>query len=76
MNSESRVIEGTRTVSEWAISKSKAYSYQVQWIIRHVGAPALVDAKQLRKRSAATLNKALASSFDSADDARIDEGAI
>lgn len=72
MNSGSFVIEGTRTVAERPSHKSKTHSYQVQWIIKHVGAPAVVDAKRLQRRSAGRLKLALASGFDPADDSRAD----
>jgi hypothetical protein len=72
MNSGSFVIEGTRTVAQRESSKSKTHSFQVQWIIKHVGAPAVVDAKRLQRRSAGRLAKVLASGFDPADDDRAD----
>lgn len=68
MNSTSMVIEGTRWASERPGSKSKTGSYQERWIIKHVGAPAVVDAKRLQRRSAARLNSIRASGFDPADD--------
>lgn len=68
MNGGSLVIEGTRTVAERATLKSKTRSFRVQWIIKHVGAPAVVDAKRLQRRSAGRLKLALASGFNAADD--------
>ena len=68
MNSGSFVIEGTRTVAERPSLKSKTHSHQEQWVIKHVGAPAIVDAKRLQKRSAARLNRVRASGFDPKDD--------
>lgn len=68
MNSTSMVIEGTYWASERSTVKSKAASCQVRWVIKHVGAPAVVDAKRLQRRSAARLNLIRASGFDPADD--------
>jgi hypothetical protein len=72
MNNGSLVIEGTRTVAERATSKSKTHSYQVQWVVKHVGAPAIVDAKRLQRRSAGRLKSVLASGFYPADDNKVD----
>ncbi len=72
MNNSSFVIEGTVTVAERASYKAKTQSFKVQWVIKHVGAPAVVDAKRLQRRSAARLNSGLASGFDPRDDNRAD----
>lgn len=71
MNNGSFVIEGTRTVADRPSAKSKVTSFHVQWVIKHVGAPAVLDAKRLLKRSALRLSKA-ASGFDPIHDDRID----
>lgn len=71
MNNSSFVIEGTVTVAERDSYKSKTHSFKVQWVIKHVGAPAVVDAKRLQRRSAARLSRA-ASGFDPADGNRAD----
>ena len=68
MNSSSLVIEGTVTIAVRNTNKSKANSFKVQWVVKHVGAPAVVDAKRLQRRSASRLAKVLASGFDPADD--------
>lgn len=70
MNKSSFVIEGTMTVAERKSPKSKSHSFQVQWVIKHVGAPAVVDVKRLQQRSAARLARA-SSGFDPADDNRM-----
>jgi hypothetical protein len=72
MNSTSMVIEGTYWASERPTVKSKVASAQIRWVIKHVGAPAVVDAKRLQRRSAARLNSAMASGFDPADDDALD----
>lgn len=71
MNSSSFVIEGTVTVAERDSYKSNTYSFKVQWVIKHLCAPAVVDAKRLQRRSAARLSRS-ASGFDPADDNRAD----
>jgi hypothetical protein len=68
MNSNSMVIEGIYWASERPTVKSKVASCQVRWVIKHVGAPAVVDAKKLQRRSAARLGAAMASGFDPRDD--------
>lgn len=72
MNSTSMVIEGTRWASERPNSRSKVGSYKERWIIKHVGAPAVVDAKRLQRRTAARLKAVLVSGFDPADDDALD----
>lgn len=67
MNTSSFVIEGTVTVAERDSYKSKSNSFKVQWVIKHIGAPAVVDAKRLQRRSALRLARA-SSGFDPADD--------
>ncbi len=71
MNSSSFVIEGSVTVAERDSYKSKSHSFKVQWVIKHVGAPAVVDGKRLQRRSAARLSRA-ASGFDPRDDNKAD----
>jgi hypothetical protein len=69
MNGNSMVLEGKYWVAQRPqSSKSKVDSYQARWIVKHVGAPAVVDAKKLQRRSAARLNSVRASGFDPADD--------
>ena len=70
MNSGSMVIEGTVTVAERPTTKSKTNSFRVQWIVKHVGAPAVVDARRLQRRSASRLARGLALGFDPSDDNR------
>jgi hypothetical protein len=73
MNSTSMVLEGSAWAAERPnASKSKGAHYTVKWVIKHVGAPAVVDAKRLQRRSAGRLAKVLASGFDPADDDRVD----
>ncbi len=68
MNNSSFVIEGTVTVAERDHYKSKTHSFKVQWVIKHVGAPAVVDAKRLQQRSALRLARKAASGFNPDDD--------
>ena len=73
MNNGSFVIEGWRTVAERpTASKSKTHSYTVQWVVKNVGAPAVVDAKRLQRRSASRLALKAASGFSPDDDDRVD----
>lgn len=71
MNSSSMVLEGYITVAERPSNKSKANTFTVRWIVKHVGAPAVVDAKRLQKRSAVRLRAAMGG-FDPRDDDRVD----
>ncbi|MES2913121.1 MAG: hypothetical protein V4718_17130 [Pseudomonadota bacterium] len=70
MNKSSFVIEGTITASERNSPKSKTHSFQVQWVIKHVGAPAVVNVRRLQQRSAARLARA-SGGFDPADDNQV-----
>lgn len=68
MNSGGMTIEGNVTIAERSSNKSRANTFTVRWIVKHVGAPAILDAKKLQLRSAARLASAQASGFDPADD--------
>lgn len=52
MNSGGMVIEGSVTIAERSSNKSRANTFAVRWVVKHVGAPAVIDAKRLQRRSA------------------------
>ena len=68
MNSGGMVIEGRVTIAERSSLKSRANTFTVRWVVKHVGAPAVLDAKKLQQRSAARLAAVAGSGFDPADD--------
>jgi hypothetical protein len=71
MNSLGMTIEGTVTSAERpSASKSKVNHFSVRWVIKHVGAPAVLNAQKLKERSVRRLAVAKASGFDPGDDDR------
>ena len=72
MNHLGMTIEGYITVAERPALKSKTHTHAVRWVVKHVGAPAVLDAKKLKERSVRRLAKAAATGFDAEDDDRMD----
>lgn len=72
MNKQGMSIEGYITVAERATLKSKANTYAVRWIVKHVGAPAVLDTVKLKARSARRLASVQSRGFEPADDDRVD----
>lgn len=68
MNNGGMTIEGYVTIAERTSNKSKANTFAVRWVVKHVGAPAVLDAKKLQQRSAERLARVAISGFDAADD--------
>lgn len=72
MNHLGMTIEGHITVAERPALKAKTHTHAVRWIVKHVGAPAVLDAKKLKERSVRRLAAAAASGFDPNDDNNIE----
>ena len=71
MNSLGMTIEGNVTVAERPALKSKTHTHAVRWIVKHVGAPAVLDAQKLKERSVRRLTAAAANGFSQEDDDKI-----
>ena len=71
MNHLGMTIEGNVTVVERLAFKSKTHAHAVRWIVKHVGAPAVLDAQKLKERSVRHLAAAAASGFSQEDDDKI-----
>lgn len=72
MNRRGMSIEGYVTVAERNTQKSKTHTVAVRWIVKNVGAPAVLDTVKLKARSMRRLAGVMASGFDPADDNRVD----
>ena len=72
MNHLGMTIEGYITVAERPALKAKTHTHAVRWVVKHVGAPAVLNAQKLKERSVRRLAAAAASGFDPAEDNRID----
>jgi hypothetical protein len=68
MNSLGMTIEGTVTRAERPNLKAKVNHFSIRWIVKHVGAPAVLNSVKLKERSVRRLSHAAASGFDPADD--------
>lgn len=71
MNNLGMTIEGTVSSAERPTAKSKVNHFSIRWVIKHVGAPAVLNSVKLKERSARRLKHIAASGFDPADDDRI-----
>lgn len=68
MNSLGMTIEGSITVAERAALKSRANTFTVRWVVKHVGAPAVLNTQKLKERSVRRLAAAATIGFSEADD--------
>ena len=71
MNHLGMTIEGYVTVAERPALKSKTHTHAVRWIVKHVGAPAVLDAQKLKARSARRLAATATAGFSEEDDDKI-----
>ncbi|WP_411878212.1 hypothetical protein [Polaromonas sp. YR568] len=70
MNSLGMTVEGTIAHQFRNSAKAKVEYSKERWLCKLPGAKAVLDTEKLLKRSAARLNRALASGFDPAHDDR------
>lgn len=68
MNTTGMVIEGVVTVGQRDTLKSRTTTSQLRWVIKHVGAPAVLNTVKLKERTTRRLAITSASGFDPADD--------
>ena len=68
MNSTGMVIEGLVTLSKRDTLKGRSDTLRLRWVVKHLGAPAVLNTQKLKQRSARRLAIASASGFDPKDD--------
>ena len=68
MNEQGMCIEGRVTIAEREALKSKSNTFVVRWIVKQIGAPAVLNTQKLKERSRRRLALVQMSGFDPQDD--------